>query len=375
MTSQKRARVLHLIKGLDAGGAETLLAQTVRTRNRDRFDYQVAYLLAGHDALLGQIEAADVTVTCLAGSPWWDPRWILRLRRLLVDQRFDVIHSHSPLLATGGRLVARSLRANRRPKVVTTVHNMWASHHWAVRGLDRVTWRLDDCRLAVSEAVRRSLPGRAPARAETVIHGIDVAKIRGEANRDAARSELSALADQVVVGTVANLRSNKAYPDLIAAAAVVLASAPKTNFVSIGSGPLLAQLERQRDEAGLATKLQFMGQRPDAAVLISGFDIFCLSSHFEGLPVALMEALVTGIPVVVTDVGGMAELVEDGIEGRVVPAGQPDQLAAAILDLISDPERRLASANAARARGDHLDAASATSTIEARYLDLVGSQA
>lgn len=364
-------RVLHLVKGLEAGGAEELLVQAARHRDRTAFSYEVAYLLGTHVAREPDLVAEQVAVTCLHGERAADPRWLARLRRLVVDHRIDVVHAHSPLVASGARAVLATLGSGRRPRLVVTLHNQWESHHTVVRALDRATWRRDDLRLAVSEAVRRSLPEPAASRAVTLVHGVDVAALRAGADRAGVRAELGVADGEVLVGTVANLRGTKGYPDLIAAAATVVGQHPEARFVSVGQGPLLAELEARRDAAGLGAHLRFLGYRPDAARLVSGCDVFCLSSHHEGLPVALMEALALGVPVVATDVGGMAELVTTGREGVIVPPRRPDLLAGALTEVVADHDLRSHLAEGARACGDRLDARIATAAVEARYLELM----
>ena len=138
--------------------------------------------------------------------------------------------------------------------------------------------------------------------------------------------------------------------------------------MAVGQGPQLDELIALHEESRLGDRFRFLGYRSDVPRLASGFDIFCMSSHHEGLPVAVMEALVLGIPVVSTDVGGIGEIVTDGREGLLVPVGSPELLARALLDLADDPERREACAAAAAKRGSQLDAASATATEEAHYL-------
>jgi glycosyltransferase involved in cell wall biosynthesis len=363
-----RIKVLHLIKGLNLGGAEHLLVLAARYRDRDRFTYEVAYLLPDDVALEGALLAEDVPVTCLSGSPWWDPRWILRLRRHLVRNPIDVLHAHSPLVATGARLVVLTIPTARRPKLVVTLHNMWRSHRLPIRIIDRCTYRVDDARLTVSEAVRRSLPRRASQQAITLIHGIDVELIAASADRTGARRELGVGDDEILVGTVANLRPTKGYPDLLAAAQRVTEARDGIRFVAVGQGPQLDELTALHEASRLGDRFRFLGYRSDVPRVASGFDIFCMSSRHEGLPVAVMEALVLGIPVVSTDVGGIGEIVTDGREGLLVPVANPELLARALLDLAEDPERREACAAAAAKRGSQLDAASATATEEAHYL-------
>lgn len=371
MTVTPRRHVLHLLKGLDAGGAESLVVLASRHRDRDRFSHEVAYLVPDHAALAPDLAEEGVTTTCLTGVPWWDPRWLHRLRRILRQRPADVVHAHSPLVAGGARLVVRSLPRRARPRMVVTLHNVWASHHPAARALDRATHGLDDLRISVSEAARRSLPGRMGEDVGTVVHGIDVDPLRDRADRSAARRELGVADDDLVVGTVANPSPAKCYPDLLEAAVIVAESCATVRFVAVGEGPMRAELERQRDATGLRGRFRFLGHRPDAARLIAGFDVFCLASRHEGLPLALMEALALGVPVVVTDVGGMSELISQGREGALVPPGRPDLLAEALVAELGDDERRSAHASAAWATGSGLDAQRAVAEVEALYEEVL----
>lgn len=364
-------RVLHVIKGLDAGGAETLVLLAVANRDRAEFEVEVAHLLPGHVALKPAIEAEGAVVHDLRAVPSWDPRGLGRLRRLVVDGRFDVVHAHSPLVAAGVRVVARSLPRSRRPVVVTTLHNVWQSHHVAVRAIDRATTGLDDLRLAVSDAVRTSVPGRAGRDIRTDVQGVEVDAIRARADRDGVRDELGFGPDDLVVGVVANLKPHKAYEDMLAAAVAVVDRDPRVRFVAVGEGPLRDELEAERDRLGLGDRFRFLGYRADATRVLSGFDVFCLSSRHEGLPLALMEALVLGVPAVVTDVGGSRELLTDGVEGRLVPPSRPDVLADALVEVLADPVARAAMATAARTRGDGLRADAAAARAEAHYRRLL----
>jgi glycosyltransferase involved in cell wall biosynthesis len=364
-------RVLWLIKGLGAGGAERLLALGARHHDPRVERPTVAYLLAHKTALRAEIEAAGIPVRGLGTRASWDPRWLARLRRLLVAERFDVVHVHSPLVAIGTRLVLRTLSRARRPALVTTEHNVWASHARPTRMLDGLTARGDETHLAVSEAVRASMPARLQARTEVVRYGIEVDKVRAVAGSGAhARRTLGIAADALVVGTVANLRATKGYPDLLAAARSVCARVERARFVSIGQGPLAGELHDLHARLGLGARFTFCGFRPDALELMPAFDVFCLASHYEGLPISLMEALALGLPVVATTAGGIAELVTDGREALLVPPGEPEQLAGALVSLLSDPEARAEMTRHATARARELDIASAVRRTEDVYREV-----
>ena len=131
------------------------------------------------------------------------------------------------------------------------------------------------------------------------------------------------------------------------------------------------ELESLRAELGLGDRFEFLGFRPDAVELMSAFDIFCLASHHEGLPIVLMEALALGLPVVATRVGGIEEIVTDGVEAVLVPPRQPDRLARALIDLARAPQRRAEMAQRSRDRGELLDAPTTVATIEGVYREIV----
>jgi glycosyltransferase involved in cell wall biosynthesis len=344
-----------------------LVAQAAR-RDRDAVDGRVVYLLPWKNTLVPEFTAAGVPVTCLGVRRSWDPSWMGRLRRDLEREPVDVVHVHSPLAAIGARLVVRTMSRARRPRVVTTEHNVWSSHTRATRTMNTLTAPLDDARTAVSAAVRDSMPSRLRATTEVVRYGVDVAAVRrAVATRTAMRAELGVPTDAVLVGTVANLRRNKAYPDLLAAARRVCDASDHVRFVAVGQGPLEAEIRAMHARLGLGDRFALLGYRDDATRVMAACDVFCLASHYEGLPIALMEALALGLPVVATDVGGIREIVTDGEQGVLVPRAAPAQLADALLRMTADGAARRQYAKAAAATGTQLDISQAIRRTEAIY--------
>jgi glycosyltransferase involved in cell wall biosynthesis len=364
-------RVLWLTKGLGPGGAERLLVSTARRRDRERLAVRVAYLLPYKVALVGDLEAEGVPVTCLGYRDGHDPRWLAALRRYLIADPVDIVHAHNPVMAVGARIVARSLPRRLRPRVVVTDHAMWHAYMPLSRWADGLTSRLDAARLTVSEAVRASLPISIQRRSQVVLQGIEVEQVRAQrAERTAVRAELGVDPDALVVGTVANLRAHKAYPDLLAAALEVVERLPHVRFVAVGQGPLEAKIRALHARLGLGDRLLLLGHRPDAVRVMAACDVFVLASLYEGLGVAVMEALALGLPVVATAVGGVPEVVQHGREGLLVPPGRPPELAAALMALLTDAERRQRMAEAAARRGAELSIDPAVRRTEAVYHEL-----
>jgi glycosyltransferase involved in cell wall biosynthesis len=364
-------RVLWLTKGLGPGGAERLLVTSARRLDRALVAVRVAYLLPHKVALVGELEAEGVPVACLGYRRTLDVRWLAALRRSLVEGPVDIVHAHNPVMAVGARIVAHSLPRRVRPRVVVTDHNVWHGYMPVSRWADGLTSRLDDARLTVSEAVRASLPGHIQRRSEVVLQGIEVEHVQAQrAQRATVRAELGLDPDALVVGTVANLRVQKAYPDLLEAAREVIELLPDVRFIAVGQGPLEAEIRAIHTRLGLGDRLLLLGHRADAVRVMGACDVFVLASHWEGLGVAVMEALALGLPVVATAVGGVPEVVEHGREGLLVPAGRPDELATALLSVLTDAERRRTMAAAASRRGAALSIDAAVRRTEAVYREL-----
>lgn len=366
-------RVLWLVKGLGPGGAETLLLSAARVADHEQFAYEVAYVLPWKDHLVDRMRRAGVGVHCLDGANIKHPGWVLRLRSLLRRERYDVVHLHSPLVAGIARLVVRTLPRSDRPAVVSTEHNTWWSFSPVSRRLNALLYRTDSARFAVSTEVQSTISPRLRPGVEVLVHGLvldDVDQARLE--RPAARAELGADDSTVVIGTVANFRAQKGYPDLLAAASKVIAADPRALFVAVGQGPLESEVRRRHHELGLGDRFRLLGYRDDVPRVLAACDVFVLASLHEGFPVAVMEALAAGVPLVATAVGGVPDAVTDGEEGFTVPPSHPDLLAERLLQLVSDPELRARCAESARAAGRQFDISLAVRRLEEVYADVGG---
>jgi len=332
-----------LTKGLALGGQERLLEFLARAHDDEDFSIECAYAVPGLDHQVGPLEAAGVPCTCVgvAGRPW---AWVLGLRSLLAEGRFDVVHIHSPLLAAVVRPMVKLRRRSRRPVVMTTDHLEWSGYHPLTRWANRLTAPLDDVAIAVSPAVRRSMPGRAGARAIVMVQGIDIADLRRRYPRPASEPATPDARPDVVIATVANLRAQKDYGTLIAAAQLVVEQRPSTRFLAVGDdvGPYGDEMRARRDRLGLADRFEFLGVRDDAVGVVAGADVFVVASAFEAGPITAMEAAALARPIATTDVGIMTDVFTDGRDCLRVPVGDAAALAAALLRLVDDPTLRAA---------------------------------
>ncbi|MHB1739515.1 MAG: glycosyltransferase [Actinomycetes bacterium] len=362
-------RVLWLIKGLGPGGAERLLVSLARVADPARVRYDVGYLVARKSQLVPELQAAGVRVHRLGDGSGRDPGWVRDLRRLVRAERFDVVHAHSPSVAVGARLVVRSL-GHRRPRMVCTEHNSWEAYHPAVRWLNAVTYPLDDHRFAVSTQSRDSAWSAYRDSTEVLVHGVEPHSGPAASDQD-VRTGLGVPVGAVLVLAVANHRPEKDYPTLIATASRLLAAHPEVVVAAVGQGPLLDHHRDLVDRASIGDRFWLLGYRPDVAELLHAADVFVLASRHEGLPVALMEAMAAGLPCVVTRVGGMPEVVRDGVDGLVVAPGNPEALAQALDALLVDPRLRARLGAAARERAGMFDIRATSRRLVEAYGSMV----
>ncbi len=370
----RQLRVLWLIKGLGPGGAEHLLVAAARSRDTEHFSYELAYLLPWKNALVPELEALGVATTCFGVRDERDLRWMLALRSRLRNSPVDVVHVHSPYVAAMARLVIATMSRLKRPAIVSTEHNAWTGFKAPTRYANAWTARMDAATIAVSEETRGSMSARQRDRCETLVHGIDIARVGAyRAERQEVRDEFGFRDDEIVIGTVANYHPKKDWPNLLNAASLVMTSAPNVRFLAVGQGPLQHSVEELHRELGLVGVVTLTGYRPDAARLMAGCDVFMLASKWEGLPVAVMEALALGLPIVSTAVGGVAETFVNDQDALLVPSGDAPALAATIVRVANDPTLRARLGAASLQRSFEFDAERAQRRIESIYEKVAGT--
>ncbi|MEZ5168922.1 MAG: glycosyltransferase [Acidimicrobiales bacterium] len=362
--------VVHLLKGLGPGGAERLLVAQLGAPSG--FDHVVAYLVPEKRHLVPELEEAGVAAICLDGPRIARPGWIVRLRALLVERRPVVVHVHSPAVAAVVRVLARTLRRRTRPVVLSTEHNRWPRHHRLTRLANRLTIRAQPVTVAVSDDVKASIRGTSAERVRVIVHGIDQDAVRAMADRPGVRTELGIDEHEVLALCVANLRREKALDMLVESARLALGRSPALRFVLVGQGPLATELDGWIEAAGIGHRFTALGYRDDAPRLMSGADLFTLSSTHEGLPVAIMEALTLGLPVVATAAGGVPAAV--GSAGIITPIGDAAALADAQVSLAADPARRRRLAEAATREAERFAITRAAAELEQLYRELSGGR-
>jgi glycosyltransferase involved in cell wall biosynthesis len=324
-------RILHIDTATEWRGGQNQILLTA--------EGQIAL---GHEALIlanekGQLadraEAASVPVE-RARVGRGDLSWRTLASTLRTVRAFapQVIHVHESHGLPGAILAAR--RAPLRPRLVAS-----RRVDFPLGLLSRLKYSRMDTILAVSQAVRSVLTASGIAQEKIVLVHEGV-KDRPKA--PGGREILQALGvplEARLVGNVAQLVDHKDHGTLLRAARIVLGALPDCRFLICGDGPLRTELESLSGELGLGSRVIFAGFRSDLDALIPCFDVFCMSSHLEGLGTSLLDAMCFGRPIVATRAGGIPDIVKDGETGRLVPTRNPDALARALIEALQSPSR------------------------------------
>ena len=291
-------------------------------------------------------------------GPMADTQALVALVRLLRSLQPDVVHTHSTKAGVLGRLAAKAVGV----PVVHTVHG-WGPLHARSRavvriaaGIERALARVTDALVVVGEDdLDRGLTLRIgrPDRYHLIRSGIEVDRLVAAADRRAVRSAWG-LDDRFVIGMVARMAGQKDHVGLIEAFA--RADLSDAVLVLVGDGAARAEVEGAIARWGVADRVRLLGAREDAARLVAGFDVSVLSSWYEGMPRTVLEAVALGVPVVASDVGSIARLVEPGVGGRLVPIGDRAALTAALVEAHRRPEHSARMAAVARTRIDEYSA-------------------
>ncbi|HBO43929.1 MAG TPA: glycogen synthase [Planctomycetaceae bacterium] len=345
-------RVLHVVPSLEIGGLEHVVLDLVRLGAELGQESHVLCIDRLGD-LAPAVDAAGGHVHCLKRPPGFRFAELKGLREILHIIRPDVMHTHYP----GGLYYAGPpARRLGLEAVIHTEHGPSYDDGWRSRLVGRMGARHAKTFVCVShDTARHVLRHRivAKRKIQVIYNGIDVEHFRqacGE--RDSVRAELGISNAACVVGTVGRLSEVKRQDVLIRAFAHVRHTMPESRLLLVGDGPARAELGRLVESLGLVDHVIFAGYRADRERCLAAMDVFALTSDSEGTPLSLLEAWAAGLPVAVTEVGGLPELVKDGVTGMIVPPREPETLATALLCVLSDGglRRRLSEAGGREAR-------------------------
>jgi glycosyltransferase involved in cell wall biosynthesis len=345
-------RVGFILHAMQVAGAEVLVAETIQ-RLGSRIEPTV-FCLDAIGTLGEQLLAQGVPVVCLGRRPGRDWMVAWRLAREIQARHVDVLHAHqyTPFFYAG---LARFL-ASPSPRLILTEHGR---HYPDVasplrRAINRLL--LDHAADAVNACCAfsgRSLvrvDGFSGRRIAVIENGIEIERYSRAADRAALRRSLGLDPARRYVVTVARLHPIKDHAMLLRAFQVVAAKVPDVDLLLAGDGPLREDLQALTGSLGLTGRVRFLGLRRDVPQLLQAADVFALTSLSEAASLTLLEAMASGLPVVVTDVGGNPEIVRQEVEGLLVPRGDWAAAADALLHLLQDAEAASAMGRAGQDR-------------------------
>lgn len=342
--------VLHIIKSLGRGGAETLLAETIRITDRVRINTHVIYFLPWKNQMVASMQQSGAAVTCFkASNNLLILLQVFRLRRYCREHKIDVVHCHLPWAGFAGRLLFLLARI----PVVYTEHNLQERYHFFTRILNRMTFNMQSAVIAVSDDVQKSIDRliRPAVQVVTILNGVNTERfVRDSARGNTVRKEYSIPESCVVVGTIAVFRFQKRLDAWIGIAQSLHTRYPDVYFVIVGAGPLEQSLKKQVAATSLGSKLIFPGLQTDVIPWLSMIDIYMMTSEFEGLPIALLEAMSMRCSVVATDAGGIKEVIRHRKDGLICGVHELTQLEGFADAMIQDAHLRLALSTSGRER-------------------------
>jgi glycosyltransferase involved in cell wall biosynthesis len=341
-TTSVRTHVLQIVGNAIVGGMENYVARLVESLPRER--YGVSLLAPFESPFTERLReaGADAVITAITDEPSWQS---IQLTSALIQSRaVDVIQTHLPnahvLGALAGQLTGRPVLATVHGRAVATldieVQRLAGSHLGVV------------CRQSYFQALG---VGVDPRHVHFIPNGVDTEQFRSQPARDGAlRSRFGVGVATPLVGFVGRLSVEKG-PDLFLRTALsVRAQCPGAEFVLVGEGPMLESLQTFAGRFGLVDTVHFAGAQEDMPRIFNELDVVVSSSRSEAMPLAVMEAMASGVPVVACKVGGIPDLVAHGVTGWLVDAGDCDGLATRVVELLEDEVMCHAMRRAARAR-------------------------
>jgi glycosyltransferase involved in cell wall biosynthesis len=390
MTRESDIRVLHVITRLIVGGAQenTMLTADILNRWRDgacRYNVDVVSgpQTGSEGSLIEEIRARGIPLKilpCLRReiSPVNDLKALFELQRMMATRngtpRFDIVHTHSSKAGILGRIAAKRARI---PLIIHTVHG-WSFHDRMSALRRKVYVELERWAATHSDAlitvtlfdIEKGLSHRIGRREDYVVirSGIELDRFGSpDLSGQAVRNALGIPPQTPVVGSVTRLSPQKAPLDLVDAWAKVHRERPEAHFVIVGDGPLRQAVENRIEALEITDCVTLTGLRRDVPELMAAFDVFVLSSLWEGLPRVLPQAMAAGLPIVCTHADGTAEAIVDAEHGFLVPRSKPEELAAKVLLLLGNPNLRTRLGEIGRQRSAEFGAKRMVEQIEELY--------
>ena len=335
VVSGERVRVVEVLATGTSGGAQEHVFGLVSRMDHSRFDVSIVSLSPG--AAVRKLERAGFDVLVIDEHD--DAIATGALAAHLVDVRPDVIHNHMYRAELVGTRAAIALGevGHRRPYIVSTVHSSRVRSEEDREMLRVLTPQMDQL-IAVSKMIEEKLvaEGRTDAPVTRIYNGVDLSRYERLEACCTLPDEYGMEPGSQIVGVVARLEPEKGHPTLLEAWPLVLRTVPDAYLLIVGEGSRREALEVQARDLRIAHRVVFTGRRDDVPAVTAALDVAVLPSYREAQGLSILEALALSRPVVASNVGGIPEMITNGVNGLLVPAHDVDALAAAISRLLRD---------------------------------------
>lgn len=343
--------ILHIIKSLGRGGAEMLLPETLKLHDRQHFNFHYIYFLPWKNQMVESLEQQGGKVVCFAANN--NIQLMLKanaVARYVRTNKIELIHAHLPWAGILARIVGRMTGV----PVIYTEHNKQERYHWGTRSMNLATMNWLTTVVAVSGDVAESIRKHKPKlkiRLTTILNGVNTDHFnRTTVDATAMRVKLGIPAGAPVIGTVAVFRFQKRLDLWLELAARIREKHPETHFVIVGDGPLKKDILEKREALKLAACVHMPGLETEVRPYLAMFDVYMMCSVFEGLPIALLEAMAMECPIVSTDAGGIKEVIRHQVDGWLCPVEKPHDLVDMAGALLAEKDQRVHYAKHARKR-------------------------
>ncbi len=345
----KKKHIMFITFSLDVGGIETLILEICRRIDRQKYQpFVCSFYEKGR--LAKEFESLDIpvlTVPKLTESIDWTLPF--RLAKQFRDLDIDIVHTHNPSVWLYGGIAAKLACL----PLIHTAHTPsdYAVGRWGM--IERVLSWFTDQVTSVSKSVAEFMiegEGVARKKVQVILNGVKSEDYDVTVDRAEKRRELGLAENDFAYINVARFFPNKDHSTLLKAFAIVVKQMPEAKLLLCGEGTLKEDLMKEAAALGLTNSVKFLGNRRDIPYVHRAIDVFVLSSIKEGLPIVLLEAMASGVPIVTTDVDGNPEAVLHNETGLVVPARNPEALAKAMIELKNDPARRRSMGEKGRTR-------------------------
>lgn len=334
----ERKKILHLITGLEIGGAEMMLLKTL-PRMQAAFNNRVCCIM-GHGPMSERLEKTGIPVYYLNLKNIFDLRVIIRFKKITKEFQPDILVTYLIHADIFGRILGKIFGVK---KIICSVRaKLIQPKYLPFLFLDALTSPLVAHYHFNSQAVADMYYKFffLPKRKITVIpNGLEIEKYDIHIDTQKKKEEFGIYQNKTVLGYTAKLRKQKGHKYLITAFAKVLRNNKDVVLILIGDGAERRNIEKQAQNLGISNDLILLGNRDDIPEILQIIDIFVFPTLFEGMSNALMEAMAAGKPIIATDIPENKELIEDGISGILVPTKNPEAMCVAINDLINKKEK------------------------------------